>query len=152
MPFKAEIAMMDIPGRVLSDTIAYSRRGTIQDPPVELGGYFQTCDMIQFEDDSQSDGVPRSNGSTAVSIDCCRDTACWRPRTNAITLGLHKTIILGGKTSGTPPTLVDTTSSPQLLAASKMAMQKDSVREQFKKTWPCRKTPATWIWGTETKN
>ena len=38
----------------------------------------------------------------------------------------------GGSTSGTPPTLVATTRHPAH-AASKMAIQKDSVKEQFRK-------------------
>ncbi len=40
-------------------------------------------------------------------------------------------IMDGGSTSGTPPTQVDTTKSPQE-AASRRAMQKDSVKEQLR--------------------
>ena len=53
--------------------------------------------------------------------------------------GLASKTIWGGRTSGTPPTSVDTTKSPQH-AASKMAMQKDSVNEVFKKMCPLHKT------------
>lgn len=49
--------------------------------------------------------------------------------------GRAKWIIWLGKTSGTPPTFVLTTKSPQL-AASTMAMQKASVKLVFKKIWP----------------
>jgi hypothetical protein len=35
-----EVMAVDIPGRVLIEVIAYSRRGAIQDSPVESGGYF----------------------------------------------------------------------------------------------------------------
>lgn len=45
-------------------------------------------------------------------------------------------------TSGTPPTLVLTTKSPQQ-AASRMAMQKDSVSEQFRKMCPRTSTSRT---------
>ena len=41
-------------------------------------------------------------------------------------------IMSEGKTSGIPPTFVDTTNSPQD-AASTMAMQKASVKEVFRK-------------------
>lgn len=44
----------------------------------------------------------------------------------------------GGNTSGTPPTSVVTTRRPQH-AASKIAMQNDSVREVFRKMWPLHK-------------
>jgi hypothetical protein len=44
--------------------------------------------------------------------------------------------------SGTPPTRVDTTSSPAA-AASTSAMQKASVRDVFRKTRPRASTPGT---------
>ena len=48
----------------------------------------------------------------------------------------------GGSTSGTPPTSVDTTSRPQQ-AASRMAMQNDSVKLVFRKIWPRQSTSLT---------
>mmetsp|Transcript_1320 Transcript_1320/g.2322 ORF Transcript_1320/g.2322 Transcript_1320/m.2322 type:complete len:208 (+) Transcript_1320:667-1290(+) len=69
------------------------------------------------------------------------------PSTSSSTLGSHRTIMSGSSTSGTPPTFVDTTKRPQL-AASKIAIQNDSVREQFKNTCPCRNTFATLECGT----
>jgi hypothetical protein len=50
---------------------------------------------------------------------------------NVPELGSANFIMEGGRTSGTPPTFVETTKRPQD-AASSRAMQKDSVREQFK--------------------
>jgi hypothetical protein len=58
------------------------------------------------------------------------------------TLGSEKLIIEGGSTSGTPPTLVETTNKPQE-AASNKAIQNDSVNEQFKKICPLTKTSLT---------
>mmetsp|Transcript_21425 Transcript_21425/g.46797 ORF Transcript_21425/g.46797 Transcript_21425/m.46797 type:complete len:251 (+) Transcript_21425:616-1368(+) len=81
---------------------------------------------------------------------CCRSMAFRTPCTRASALGSQRTIMSGSRTSGTPPTLVETTSRPQL-AASRMAMQKDSVREQFKNMCPRRKTLATFLCGTAPK-
>mmetsp|Transcript_7988 Transcript_7988/g.24020 ORF Transcript_7988/g.24020 Transcript_7988/m.24020 type:complete len:260 (-) Transcript_7988:418-1197(-) len=47
-----------------------------------------------------------------------------------------------GRTSGTPPTRVVTTSRPQA-AASRMAMQKASVSDTLRNTCPRRRTPRT---------
>mmetsp|Transcript_18598 Transcript_18598/g.42988 ORF Transcript_18598/g.42988 Transcript_18598/m.42988 type:complete len:350 (+) Transcript_18598:403-1452(+) len=87
-----------------------------------------------------------SHGSRAFPPSS-RRIASRTPRTSESTSGSHKTIMSGSRTSGTPPTFVETTSSPQL-AASSMAMQKDSVSEQFRKTWHRRRTPATSLCGT----
>jgi hypothetical protein len=57
-------------------------------------------------------------------------------------LGFAKNAILGGKTSGTPPTSVLTTNRPQQ-AASRIAIQKDSVNEVFRKIWPLHRTSLT---------
>ena len=70
------------------------------------------------------------------------ETASERASTRSGTVGSAKRIIEGGSTSETPPTLVDTTNSPQEEASSR-AMQKDSVSEQLKKTWPRTSTSAT---------
>mmetsp|Transcript_546 Transcript_546/g.1930 ORF Transcript_546/g.1930 Transcript_546/m.1930 type:complete len:218 (-) Transcript_546:426-1079(-) len=67
--------------------------------------------------------------------------------TIASTSGGAKVIISGGKTSGTPPTAVLTTLSPQD-AASSRAMQNASVREQFRKTSACTSTDRTSLGAT----
>ena len=51
-----------------------------------------------------------------------------------------------GRTSGTPPTSVVTTSSPQQ-AASKIAIQNDSVKLVFKKMCPLHRTSLTFSCG-----
>jgi hypothetical protein len=51
----------------------------------------------------------------------------------------------GGRTSGTPPTSVETTVNPQQ-AASNIAMQKDSVNEVFKNIWPLESVFLTSEW------
>lgn len=56
--------------------------------------------------------------------------------------GSDRRTMSSGRTSGMPPTLVETTSSPQL-AASRMAMQKASVRLVLRKMLPCWSTEAT---------
>jgi hypothetical protein len=48
-------------------------------------------------------------------------------------------IMEGGRTSGTPPTFVETTNRPQE-AASKRAIQNDSVKEQLRKICPLTNT------------
>jgi hypothetical protein len=53
--------------------------------------------------------------------------------------GFAKEIMSSGRISGIPPTRVDTTYSPAQ-AASKMAMQKASVKEVFKNIVPRAKT------------
>ena len=60
-------------------------------------------------------------------------------------------IMSGGSTSGIPPTFVETQSRPQD-AASRIAMQKASVRDVFKKMWPLQSTSRTWLWGREPKS
>ncbi len=81
----------------------------------------------------------------------CRPAAPAPPTATSTTTG-HSVVMLQGLeerarraparphrplTSGTPPTRVDTTSSPHA-AASTMAMQKASVREALRKMWPWR--------------
>jgi 2',3'-cyclic-nucleotide 2'-phosphodiesterase (5'-nucleotidase family) len=53
IPFTLEMCAMEIPGRVLEETIKYSRRLTKEDPPVSSGGYLQMCDQIDYDDDAQ---------------------------------------------------------------------------------------------------
>lgn len=59
--------------------------------------------------------------------------------TKSPAFGSENLIMDGGRTSGTPPTRVDTTNSPHD-AASNKAMQNDSVREQFRKICPLTNT------------
>lgn len=64
--------------------------------------------------------------------------ACESFSANESTFGLAKYIICGGRTSGTPPTSVETTINPQQ-AASNIAIQNDSVNEVFKNMCPLNK-------------
>ena len=57
-------------------------------------------------------------------------------------LTVAKTTMSGGSTSGTPPTFVATVSRPHA-AASRMAMQKASVREQLRNSCPRTSTSLT---------
>lgn len=53
IPFSTEMAAVTMPGKVLSDAIAYSRSGAHNTPPIETGGYLQCCDMIIWNESSQ---------------------------------------------------------------------------------------------------
>jgi hypothetical protein len=53
IPFTLEMCAMEIPGRVLEETIKYSRRLTKEDPPVSSGGFLQMCDQLDYDDDAQ---------------------------------------------------------------------------------------------------
>mmetsp|Transcript_4398 Transcript_4398/g.9892 ORF Transcript_4398/g.9892 Transcript_4398/m.9892 type:complete len:279 (+) Transcript_4398:3-839(+) len=75
------------------------------------------------------------------------ETASTSARQSASASGSANFIMLGGSTSGTPPTLVDTTNSPHD-AASSSAMQKASVREQFRNICPLTNTSLTSWCGT----
>lgn len=66
-------------------------------------------------------------------------------RKRSCTSGLAWYAICGGNTSGTPPTSVVTTKSPQQ-AASRIAIQNDSVSEVLRKIWPRHSTSLTWLW------
>ncbi|KAJ9467321.1 hypothetical protein DIPPA_08457 [Diplonema papillatum] len=50
MPFGSPITTADLTGQVISDSLAFSRRLSKQDPPVEKGGYLQSCDAIEVDD------------------------------------------------------------------------------------------------------
>ncbi len=60
-------------------------------------------------------------------------------------------IMSEGRTSGIPPTFVETVKRPQL-AASKIAIQNDSVRELFRKTCPRVRLRRTSELGTVPRN
>ncbi|WVZ22709.1 hypothetical protein V8G54_001253 [Vigna mungo] len=75
------------------------------------------------------------------------DIAVWIACTISPGSGSANTTMSSGKTSGTPPTRVLTVNSPQL-AASNMAMQKASVKEQVKKICPDIRTDRTCVCGT----
>ena len=53
IPFPTEMAAVAMPGKVLSDAIAYSRKGANNSPPIETGGYLQCCDMIIWNESNQ---------------------------------------------------------------------------------------------------
>ena len=61
---------------------------------------------------------------------------------NLFSSGGESNAIWGGNTSGTPPTSVDTTSNPQQ-AASRIAIQNDSVSDVFKNMWPLQSASRT---------
>jgi 2',3'-cyclic-nucleotide 2'-phosphodiesterase (5'-nucleotidase family)/Ca2+-binding EF-hand superfamily protein len=53
MPFDTSMTATYIPGRVLETTIAHSRAGSRQDPPISAGGYIHGCSNIEFDDETQ---------------------------------------------------------------------------------------------------
>lgn len=77
-----------------------------------------------------------------------RPTASLTASARAIPLGSVRLTRCGGKTSGTPPTLVLTTKRP-LLAASRMAIQNASVREALRKICPCCRVSQTRSFGID---
>jgi 5'-nucleotidase len=48
--FPTEMCALDIPGKVIEDTIYYSRRLVRQDPPMATGGYLHHCDKIKMDE------------------------------------------------------------------------------------------------------
>mmetsp|Transcript_34608 Transcript_34608/g.98060 ORF Transcript_34608/g.98060 Transcript_34608/m.98060 type:complete len:704 (+) Transcript_34608:873-2984(+) len=50
MPFNNELVCVEMPGRVLSDIVAYTRSFASKDPPVEYGGFMQIDDGMRFCD------------------------------------------------------------------------------------------------------
>jgi Ca2+-binding EF-hand superfamily protein len=52
IPYPTEMVASYIPGRVLQETIAYSRRGARETPVVARGGYIQVCSNIKFNDET----------------------------------------------------------------------------------------------------
>ncbi|KAL3934652.1 MAG: hypothetical protein SGBAC_009679 [Bacillariaceae sp.] len=50
VPFPTELTTVYIPGTVLQDTIKYSRRLAVQEPPSSSGGYLQHCDNIEMDE------------------------------------------------------------------------------------------------------
>jgi len=48
MPFNNELVCVEMPGRTLSDIVAFSRSFSILDPPVEYGGFMQIDDGMRF--------------------------------------------------------------------------------------------------------
>mmetsp|Transcript_27926 Transcript_27926/g.46196 ORF Transcript_27926/g.46196 Transcript_27926/m.46196 type:complete len:325 (+) Transcript_27926:3-977(+) len=53
IPFQVGITAVSLPGQVLEDVINHSRRQARQSPPVTSGGYIQTCDNIEFDEEQQ---------------------------------------------------------------------------------------------------
>ncbi|KAJ3070623.1 hypothetical protein HDU98_006352, partial [Podochytrium sp. JEL0797] len=49
MPFPSEIALHKLPGRVINAIVAFSRAPALQTPPIEKGGYMQSCDAIKWD-------------------------------------------------------------------------------------------------------
>ncbi|KAJ3029973.1 UNVERIFIED_CONTAM: hypothetical protein HDU68_010550 [Siphonaria sp. JEL0065] len=49
MPFPSEIAQYKLPGRVINEVIAFSRAPALENPPVEKGGFMQSCDAIKWD-------------------------------------------------------------------------------------------------------
>jgi 2',3'-cyclic-nucleotide 2'-phosphodiesterase (5'-nucleotidase family) len=50
VPFSTELTAVRLPGRVIEETIRYSRRLAVQDPPQSSGGYLQHCDNIEMDE------------------------------------------------------------------------------------------------------
>jgi 2',3'-cyclic-nucleotide 2'-phosphodiesterase (5'-nucleotidase family) len=53
MPFDSVVADMPLPGRVINETVRFTRQFALQDPPVEKGSYMQLDDKMIWD--------PRSN-------------------------------------------------------------------------------------------
>ena len=51
-PFSENVIAVNIPGKILEESIAFSRRGARQTPAVESGGFLQTCNNIWFDDET----------------------------------------------------------------------------------------------------
>ncbi|KAJ3285295.1 hypothetical protein HDU79_007445 [Rhizoclosmatium sp. JEL0117] len=49
MPYASEIAQYMLPGRVIQEVIAFTRAPALQNPPVEKGGFMQSCDRIKWD-------------------------------------------------------------------------------------------------------
>eukprot|EP00951_Prasinocladus_malaysianus_P029733 scaffold276144_cov53-Prasinocladus_malaysianus.AAC.1 len=52
MPFNNELVCVDMPGRVVSEIVAYSRYPSKQSPPEEYGGFMQMDDGMRFCDET----------------------------------------------------------------------------------------------------
>ena len=50
IPFPTEMLAIEIPGKVIEDTIYHSRALSRKDPPQSTGGYLQVCDKIQMDE------------------------------------------------------------------------------------------------------
>jgi 2',3'-cyclic-nucleotide 2'-phosphodiesterase (5'-nucleotidase family) len=53
IPFSVGITAVKLPGKVLEDIINDSRSKAREDPPVTSGGYINTCDSIEFDEQQQ---------------------------------------------------------------------------------------------------
>lgn len=49
MPFPAEMIVVDLPGRVINDTVAFSRADAVLDTPVEKGYFLQADDGLTWD-------------------------------------------------------------------------------------------------------
>jgi 2',3'-cyclic-nucleotide 2'-phosphodiesterase (5'-nucleotidase family) len=54
LAFECGMTALYLPGRVLEESIQYSRAGAQQQPPVALGGYLHTCNNIQLSRDGSN--------------------------------------------------------------------------------------------------
>ena len=52
IPYPTGITVVPMPGKVLEATIAHSRSGSRQNPPVASGAYIQTCDQIKWNSET----------------------------------------------------------------------------------------------------
>jgi len=52
VPFRTELTVVKMPGKVLDEAIRYSRRLARQDPPSSSGGYLQHCDEIEMDQET----------------------------------------------------------------------------------------------------
>ncbi|KAG7341889.1 EF hand domain containing protein [Nitzschia inconspicua] len=53
IPFSVGITAVMLPGSLIEDVINYSRSQAREDPPVTSGGYINTCDMIDFDEENR---------------------------------------------------------------------------------------------------
>jgi 2',3'-cyclic-nucleotide 2'-phosphodiesterase (5'-nucleotidase family) len=53
IPFSTNMVALSIPGKVLQDTIFFSRLGSRENPPIAKGGYIHVCNNIVYDDEQQ---------------------------------------------------------------------------------------------------
>jgi 5'-nucleotidase len=53
IPFSTPMAALGIPGKVLQDTIFFSRVGSRENPPIAKGGYIHVCNNIVYDNERQ---------------------------------------------------------------------------------------------------
>ena len=74
MPFNNELVCVDMPGRVISDIVAYTRSFSFQNPPVEYGGFMQVHPVT-----THAGTLPCLAFSGVDELDSKADAVCYSP-------------------------------------------------------------------------